>query len=64
MVIELDDGKIETGKPYDLDGKTHGFPVFRFSQENQSIELVDDMEIGPKTGIAPNHPGPKFDQIS
>ena len=44
--------------------KTHGFPVFRFSQENQSIELVDDMEIGPKTGIAPNHPGPKFDQIS
>ena len=44
--------------------KTHGFPVFRFSQENQSIELVDDMEIGPKTGIAPNHPRPKFDQIS
>jgi len=35
--IELDDGKIETGNPYDLDGKKHGFRL-RFSQQSQSIE--------------------------
>jgi len=36
-IIELDDGKIETGNPYDLDGKKHGFWL-RFSQQSQSIE--------------------------
>ena len=29
-LIELDDGKIETGKPNQFDGKNHGFR-FRFS---------------------------------
>ena len=27
VVIELDDGKILTGKPNQFDGKNHGFPV-------------------------------------
>jgi hypothetical protein len=26
-LIELDDGKIGTGKPDEFDGKNHGFPV-------------------------------------
>ena len=26
-IIELDDGKILTGKPDQFDGKNHGFPV-------------------------------------
>ena len=33
--IELDDGKIGTGKPIKFDGKNHGFRL-RFSRENQS----------------------------
>ena len=30
-IIELDDGKIETGTPIKFDGKNHGFPVKIFS---------------------------------
>ena len=37
--MELDDGKILTGKPLIFVGKNHGFR-WRFSQENQSIELL------------------------
>ena len=36
-IIELDDGKIGTGKPNPFDGKKHGFWC-RFSQQNQSID--------------------------
>ena len=41
FVIELDDGKILTGKPYInlMVSKNHGFRL-RFSQQHQSIEFV------------------------
>ena len=39
MLIELDDGEILTGKPKQFDGKNIWFPVSRFSQTNQSIEM-------------------------
>ena len=38
-LIELDEGKILTGKPYSIfDGKTHGFRL-RFSRENQAFPV-------------------------
>ena len=36
FVIELDDGKILTGKPIKFDGKNHGFPVdFPLNQSSE-----------------------------
>ena len=37
IVIELDHGKILTGKPNQFDGKNHGFRL-KFSQQNQSSD--------------------------
>jgi hypothetical protein len=42
--MELDDGKILTGKPDQFVGKNHGFRL-RCSQQNQSIELLTVWEI-------------------
>ena len=48
--IELDDGKNLTGKPDQFDGKlTHGFPVSRFSQQNQSIDKEFSRFVQNKT---------------
>jgi len=38
--MELDDGKISTGKPKQFHGKNHGFRL-RFSPTNQSIEKTN-----------------------
>ena len=46
FVIELDDGKILTGKPNQFDGKKHGFPVdFPWNQSNDFEEANNSEEI-------------------
>ena len=42
-IIELDDGKIETGTPIKFDGKHHGFPVKIFS--TKAIQWLYNMAI-------------------
>ena len=49
-IIELDDGKILTGKPYFFDGqnhgKNHGFPVFRFSARlSRRLPTTGDLHV-------------------
>ena len=53
-VIELDDGKILTGKPDQFDGKNHGFRL-RFSPTNQSSDTAEepcDMLVLPELWAA------------
>ena len=40
LIIDLDDGKIETGKPFFLMVKTHGFPVDFPNKTNPVKQLL------------------------
>jgi hypothetical protein len=49
-LIELDDGKIGTGKPFFLMVKTHGFPVKIFP-----TKPIPDVTSGSNPLISPGH---------
>ena len=44
-IIELDNGRILTGKPQKFDGKKHGFRL-KFSQQNQSSDNESPSIVG------------------
>ena len=48
-VIELDDGKILTGKPDQFDGKNHGFPVKIFPSTNPLNMAKERTALPPRS---------------
>ena len=53
LIIELDDGKILTGKPDQFDGK-NPWVSCKFSQQNQSSELMISAAQPSKMGLSEN----------